>query len=57
MCKRHPTHDHLAPGVCINCNLTGDAMAWSFVALCAIYVLGQFIRSWAFFLGMAKAVW
>lgn len=45
--------DKLAPGICLNCHATGDAMAWALIAFAAIYVLGQMIRSWTFFVTLA----
>lgn len=48
MCQ-HSSADKLAPGICINCHMNGDAIVWIFIGFCSLFILGQLIRSWAFF--------
>lgn len=53
MCA-HSDVDKLAPGICVNCNLDSDSFAWAVVAVSALYILAQMVRSWEFFLDLAR---
>ena len=52
MC-RHSEPDQLGP-VCINCHpIFQDAAAYMVIAFAALFILGQMVRSWEFFVKLA----